>query len=76
MKKLISKFSDKLLSNASLRAVKGAGVPYCYCDGSPVDCPSGVSGGGDGCPKENGGPPNYKYKSQATPYGNKYIKYK
>lgn len=53
MKRLISKFSDKLLSNASLRAVKGAGIPYCFCDGSPVDCPSGVSGGGDACPGTN-----------------------
>lgn len=50
MKKLISKFSDKLLSNASLRAVKGAGVPYCFCNGSPVDCPPGETGGGNGCP--------------------------
>lgn len=42
MKKLISKFSDKLLSNQQLKTVKG-GTQYCNCgDGAgPQPVPSG-----------------------------------
>ncbi|WP_422080693.1 hypothetical protein [Ulvibacterium sp.] len=44
MKKIISKFSDKLLSKQQLKTVKG-GTPYCFYNGSPVDCPPGCSPG-------------------------------
>lgn len=45
MKKLISKFSEKLLSKQQLKTVKG-GTPYCFCHGSPVDCgPNDTPGG-------------------------------
>ncbi len=53
MKKMISKFTDKLLSNQQLKTVKG-GTPYCFCNGSPVNCGSQVPPGSQWCP---GDPP-------------------
>ena len=59
MKKLISKFSDKLLSNQQLKTVKG-GNYYCTCaGGAPINTssqtacynlcyPNGSGGGGSG----------------------------
>ncbi|WP_422080692.1 hypothetical protein [Ulvibacterium sp.] len=47
MKKIISKFSKKLLSKQQLKTVKG-GTPYCFCDGpggAYVACPQGYSPG-------------------------------
>lgn len=38
MKKIILKLSDKLLSNQQLKSIKGGGTPYCFCNGSPVNC--------------------------------------
>lgn len=35
MKKLISKFSDRLLNNQQLKVIKG-GNQYCNCGGTPV----------------------------------------
>lgn len=44
MKKLISKFSNKLLSNQQLKTVKG-GITYCFCNGNPIACaPNGLPG--------------------------------
>ncbi|WP_425236686.1 hypothetical protein [Ulvibacterium sp.] len=44
MKKIISKFSDKLLSKQQLKTVKGGATPYCFClnPHTPVNCPPGV----------------------------------
>ena len=41
MKKIVSKFSEKMLSKQQLKTIKG-GTPYCFClGGSPVQCPIG-----------------------------------
>lgn len=54
MKKLISIFSDKLLTKQQLKTVKG-GTPYCFCDGSPVNCGPGSPPGSESCPGDNHG---------------------
>ncbi len=46
MKKIVSKFSDNLLSKERLKTVKGGGTPYCFCGSSPVNCPPGWCCGG------------------------------
>ncbi|NJB70330.1 natural product precursor [Saonia flava] len=53
---MISKFSDKLLSNQQLKTVKGGSTPYCFCYGSPVNCPPGETGGSPLPPNSPGCP--------------------
>lgn len=48
MKKLISKFSDKLLSKQQLKTVKG-GAQYCFCSGQLVYIGSSFPPGWEGC---------------------------
>lgn len=45
MKNLISKFSDKLLSNEQIKTIKGGATPYCFCNGAQVNCPPGARPG-------------------------------
>ncbi len=61
MKKLISQFSDRLLSKEQLKTVKG-GTQYCTCDGTlqPLtwptceqQCSAGGGGYGELCQQPN-----------------------
>lgn len=75
MKKLISNFSDKLLSNQQLKTVKGSGY-YCFCGGggAPVDAANAgacnqLCGGPTGGPGTPSGGFNPIFYTGPNPWG-------